>query len=244
MDRKRNLVAACARRSPEGIVLHVFQLALLLSVLALAAGFGLAAVGRDRPRLRLVVEGFMLGVVPTLIFGRIVPRLWNRVDVLGLSLMATGYATVWLLERSAERTKIQSPVIVAALGVHSLIDGASLAVAERLQLGKASALLVGALVMHRVPEGLVAGALLIPRRGLKFAAAGTGVLAAMMLAGAMASREVFQHVDGPSLAALVAFGMGALLCAVLHGHARLRERPALVSALLGAALALAVPETS
>ena len=119
-----------------------------------------------------------------------------------------------------------------------------MAVAQRLQPGRASGVLMAALVVHRLPEGLVVGALLIPRQGLKVAAASAGILAVMMLVGAAGGHALLQHADGWSLNLAVAGGIGALLRAVLHGHAssRLRTTPGVLSALIGAALALAVPE--
>jgi len=150
----------------------------------------------------------------------------------------------WFVERAAEHQNLQAHVVVTVLAIHSLLDGASLAVAQRLQIGRASSVLMAALVIHRLPEGLVVGALIIPRHGLKVAATCAAILAIMMLAGAAGGRALLQHADGRTLNLAVAGGMGALLRAVLHGHAssRLRTTPGILSALLGAALALAVPE--
>jgi len=219
-------------------------MALVLSVLALAAGLGLVVAGRDRPVLRIAIDGFILGVVPTLIAVHIVPHLWNELGVVALGLVAMGYGTFWLIERAAEQQTIHARVVVSVLALHSLLDGASLAVAQRLESGRASAVLIAALVSHRLPEGIVIGGLLIPRHGLKAAAIGAAILATMTLAGAAGGRELLQRVDGCSLNLAVGVGMGALLRAVLHGHgsSRLRAIPGLLSALFGAAMALAAPE--
>jgi len=75
----------------------LFAFALILSVLALAAGLGLAAIGKDRVGLRLAVDGFILGVVPTLIAVRVVPHLWGRLGVWAVGLVAIGYGSFWLL---------------------------------------------------------------------------------------------------------------------------------------------------
>jgi hypothetical protein len=222
----------------------VLASALLLSVLALAAGLGLAALGRDRAGLRLAVDGFILGVVPTLIAVRVVPHLWGRLGMWAVGLVVIGYGSFWLMERAAHKQRLRAHVVVAVLALHSLLDGASLAVAQRLELGRASAILMAALVIHRLPEGLVVGGLLIPSHGLKVAAGGAAILALMTLAGAAGGSELLGHVDGRSLAFAVAGGMGALLRAVLHGPAptRLRATPGALSALLGAALAVVAPE--
>jgi zinc transporter ZupT len=218
--------------------------ALVLSVFALAGGLGLVVAGRDRPRLLLVINGFLLGAVPTLILVHVLPNLWDQLGAVALGLVAMGYGMLWLLERAAERQRLGARVVVTVLALHSMLDGASLAVAERLHLGRASAMLIAALVIHRLPEGLVVGTLLIPSRGVKVATTAAAVLAVMTLAGAAGGREVLQHANGSSLNFAVACGMGALLRAVLHSHAssRLQATPGVLGALFGVALALAVPE--
>src|SRR5579863_4761970 len=123
-------------------------MALVLSVLALAAGLGFVVAGRDRPVLRLAIDGFIVGVVPTLIAVHILPHLWNRLGVVTLGLLVVGYGAFWLIEQAAEQQRIHAHVVVSLLALHSLLDGASLAVAQRLEMGRASAILIAALVLH------------------------------------------------------------------------------------------------
>lgn len=222
----------------------MFASAVVLSVLALAAGFGLVVVGRERPTLCLGIDGFILGVVPTLLAARMLPQLWGRLGSAAVAFVAMGYGIFWLMEQAAEHQRLRARVVVAVLALHSLVDGASLAVAERLELGGSSAVLMAALVIHRLPEGLVVGALLIPRHGIRIAAACATLLAVMTIAGAAGGAEFLQQADGRSLSLAIAGGMGALLRAILHRHTSspLRSAPGVLSALLGASLALAVPE--
>jgi zinc transporter ZupT len=223
---------------------RLFASALLLSVLALASGLALVVAGQDRPRLRLAVDGFILGIVPTLVAARVLPHLWVELRAASVAFVAMGYGIFWLIESVAEHQRLRARVVVTVLALHSLLDGASLAVAQRLQLGRASAVLMTALVIHRLPEGLVVGALLVPRHGIKVAVAGATLLAVMTVAGAVGGVELLQQASGWWLSLAVAGGMGALLRAVLHRHTSspLRAGPGALSALLGAALALAVPE--
>jgi zinc transporter ZupT len=220
----------------------VFALALVLSVFALAAGLGLVVAGRDRPRVRLAIDGFVLGVVPTLVLAHVLPHLWVELGAAAPGLMATGYVTLWLLERVVERQSLRARVVLPVLLFHSLLDGASLAVAERLP-PRPSAILLAALVVHRLPEAMLLGGLLAPRYGLRTAAAGTAVLAIATLAGAVGGHELLRHADRRLLELAVAMSMGALLRVVLHGHApaRLRSASSALSALLGAGLALGIP---
>jgi zinc transporter ZupT len=224
-------------------VFHLFAFALVLSVLTLATGLGLVVAGRDRPRLRLAVDGFILGVLPTLLAVHVLPHLCDQLGVVALPVVAVGYGAFWLAERAAERQALRARVVVTVLAIHSLLDGASLGMARGLGLGRASGVFMAALVVHRLPEGLVLGALLIPRYGLRAAAGTAAVLAGLTLAGAAAGSELLQHANRWSLNLAVALGMGALMRAVLHGHAspRLRAIPGVLGALLGATLALSVP---
>ena len=217
---------------------------LVLSVLALAAGLGLVVAGRDRPLLRLSIDGFLVGVIPTLVVVHVLPHLWSRLGVEAVCVGALGYGAFWLMERAAERQRLRVRVVVSVLALHALVDGASLAVAQRLDVERASAILIAALVLHRLPEGLLIGALLLPLYGLRTAAACAAVLAFMTLAGAAAGGEILQHTDTRWLNLAMAGGMGALLRAVLHGNAasRLRAVPALLSAVVGAVVAIVVPE--
>lgn len=218
--------------------------ALVLSVLALAAGLGLVVVGRDRPLLRHCIDGFIAGVIPTLIVVHVLPHLWSHVGVMALGPLAIGYGTFWLMEQTVERQRMRARVVVGVLSLHSLLDGASLAMTKRLELGPASSILIAALIMHRLPEGLVIGSLLMPRHGLRTAVAGAAVLALMTLAGAAAGGGILQHTNTSWFNLAVAAGMGSLLRAVLHDHksSEVGATPVLLSAVLGAALALAVPE--
>jgi zinc transporter ZupT len=212
-------------------------------VLALAGGVALVALGQDRPRLRVGIDGFILGVIPTLLLVRVLPHLWAQLGMRALAFGTAGYGTFWLLERVAERQRLRARIVVTVLALHSLLDGGSLAVAP-LQGEGVSLVLMGALVVHRLPEGVMVGALLMPRHGLRVAAFAAAVLAAATLTGAAAGTAIMRRVDGAPLDLFVAAGMGALLRAVLHGHPslRLRTTPAFLSALLGAVVALAVPE--
>lgn len=218
---------------------------LLLSVAALAAGFLLFASRRDVGPLGFAVDGFALGAVPTLLAVDIVPHLWVRFGAFAPCLIAVGYVLVGLSERALESKGLRARVVLGVLALHSLIDGASLAFARKLPSGRAGAVLAAAVVVHRLPEGFVVGALFAPRQGLRVAAAGAGVLALATVAGGLGGRELLDGADASVAQFAVALAMGALLRAVLHGH-EARSRPRLaaraIGAVLGAALALSLPD--
>jgi zinc transporter ZupT len=220
--------------------------ALLFSVVSLAAGFALSASRHDAGPMRLALDGLALGAVPTALALEVVPHLWGRLGVLAPCSIAAGYILYWFSERAAEGEGLAEPIVLAMLALHSSIDGASLAVAQRLSSGRAGAVLAAAVVVHRLPEGVVVGGLLVPRHGLRVAAAGAGILALATVAGGLTGRSLLERADTSLVQVASGLAMGALLKAVSHGH-RACDRSRLVTravgAGLGVALALSFPDS-
>ncbi len=219
--------------------------ALLLSVVALAAGFAVSASRRDVGPMRLALDGLALGAVPTALVLDVVPHLWGRLGALAPCSIAAGYVLFWLSEHAAERKGLGEPIVLAMLALHSSVDGASLAVAQRLGAGRAGAVLAAAVVVHRLPEGLVVGGLLVPRHGVRVAAVGAGVLALATVAGGLGGRSLLERADSSVVQVASGLAMGALLNAVLHGHGasgRSRFAARTVGAVVAAALALSFPD--
>ena len=97
--------AACRSQEPEG---YVFALAVVLSILVLAAGTTLVAAGRasEARLVNLAVRAFTLVVAPTAVLIGIVPHLYEELGALGPALVAAGFALLWLAEhRRAPRRR-------------------------------------------------------------------------------------------------------------------------------------------
>src|SRR3954452_5570483 len=135
----------------------MFGIALALSLAGLALGPALVALGRKQALVFAVIEGLTLGLVPALLLLRLLPHLYEEAGPAAILLMAVGYAGFWLIERRSHGAgaHLRQSVIVPAMAVHSLLDGSSLALAFAAGSGPTSALLAGALVLHRFPEGLL-----------------------------------------------------------------------------------------
>jgi uncharacterized protein len=195
----------------------LFILAVALSVLALAMGPMLVGFGRGHAFVDGVVHVFTLVVAPTIVIAAILPHLYEELGALGPALVAVGYCAFWLSERHGEHVAhIAASILMPALTVHSLVDGASLALALRSAAGIAPPLLALALVVHRLPEGLFIGKALLPRIGALGTAGCVCLLAIATVTGAAMGGQALSRLNHDVLHAIVAAGIGAILRSLLH----------------------------
>jgi hypothetical protein len=209
--------AARAKTSQRGysrVLLFLFAIA--SSILALAMGPLLVGFGRGKSVDR-AVRIVTVVVAPAIVAVGILPHLYEALGPLGPALVAAGYAALWLSERHGEHTAhVAASMVVPALTVHSLVDGASLTVALQSAVGVAPPLLALALAVHRVPEGLFVGRALLPRLGVLGTAGCVGLLSLATVAGAAAGSQALGRMNERMLHAIVAIGIGAILRALLH----------------------------
>ncbi len=228
----------------------MLALAVALSIAGLAVGPALVALGRGRAVPSAAIEGLTLGVVPALILLRVLPHLYDSLGPWALVATATGYLVLWLADRRGHRAgaRIGQAVIVPALALHALTDGAGLAVAvAAMTRGAPSGLLLGAvLLLHRLPEGLFVTTTLLPIVGWRSTLLRLGLVALATLTGALLGSALLATVPDALFDAVVALGLGAMLRLALHTHAPLpTERASRAASALafagGIVLALAVP---
>ncbi len=199
----------------------MLTLAVVLSVLVLAAGTALVAAGRaSQARLiNVAVRAFTLVVAPAAVLTGIVPHLYEELGALGPALVAAGFALLWLAEhRGGHLADVTTALVVPTLALHSLFDGASLSLVLGSAPGPASPLLALTLVAHRLPEGLFIGHTLLPRVGARSTGATVALLAAATVGGSVLGREAFGHLGGKVVSGVVATGVGVVLRALLHRH--------------------------
>ncbi len=226
-------------------------LVLALSVAGLAVGPLLYAGGRGRAPAMTALDGLTLGLVPPLVVLRLVPHLYDEIGNLAPLLLAAGYGFVWLVERrghGARGARLASAVVVSALVAHALGDGAALAVALRSteRAGDGGAVFALALLLHRLPEGLVLTRVLVPTLGWAATLGRLALMAGATLAGAIAGQAALEALPEGPVEGLVAFGLGALLRWVTHAHGpapagRASRAASGVAFAGGLALALALP---
>ncbi len=202
----------------------MFALAVVLSILVLAAGTSLVAAGRasEARLVNAAVRAFTLVVAPAAVLIGIVPHLYEELGALGPALVAAGFALLWLAEHRRHLAGVTTALVVPTLALHSLFDGASLSLVLGSARGPASPLLALTLVAHRLPEGLFIGHTLLPRVGKRSTGATVVLLAAATVAGSVLGREAFGHLGGKVVSGVVATGVGVVLRALLHRHSSTR----------------------
>jgi uncharacterized protein len=167
----------------------MFRLA--LSILALAVGPLVYRAARANPRLLRVLDAAVVLFVTTLVVLELGPHLWNDSDVLVIVVAATlGLFGPTLIEHVLHRTDFHrienwthaATLTLAVAGVltHAMLDGAALTdIMNRTDTGD---WLSTAVILHRIPVGLLLWWLLSPTLG---AATAAGALTALAVATAM-----------------------------------------------------------
>jgi len=233
---------------------------LAVSVAGLFAGPALAALGRARGAGALAAattSGLALGLVPIVVAMHLLPHAAASLGWPALALATGGFALLFLIDRISHRggkkgaggLGLAQSVVLPALALHALTDGATLAAALAASGrggGAVDSSLALALIVHRLPEGLFLATVFLPHVGLRGVLARVGLLAAATIVGALAGQSLLAHVPEAVVDGVVAFGLGALLHVVLHEHGSAPrstgERAAMgVGFAGGAALALGMP---
>lgn len=228
----------------------MFALALVLSVVGLALGPALVAAGRGRALVTAAVEGLTLGVVPLLVVVRLIPHVMEELGPIALGVVAAGYGGLWLIDRRQHELgdRVGMAVLIPTLAAHAIADGAGLGIAfaASREQGAAGMLIGLAIVVHRMPEGLLIATRFVPVVGWTRTLLWLAFLAGATVVGALAGDALLTLVPDALFDGIVAVGLGAMLRMVVHAHGphtRTRGAKAAsgVAFLVGAAGALAIP---
>jgi zinc transporter ZupT len=151
---------------------------LLAWVLAVAGGGLSALVGFSHARLCALISlaaGTLLGVTAF----SILPEAWETMKWWELALaLGSGYAVFFFIskyvyhvcpacaashfdEATTHRFSEIASVLIIALAVHSTMDGVALAAGHETRSGRMDLTMLLAVCVHKVPEGLALGALLV-----------------------------------------------------------------------------------
>ena len=186
------------------------------SLLAPVAGALLYRWLHDRPGAARLVDGFMVVAVPALIAWQVIPHAWARHGVWAIMVFGLGVAAPALLERISGKLAPHADRLALLAGMsglclHAFLEGAAL-------VSKA-ARVAPAVILHRIPVGLMTWWLLRPRHGFRGASLGIGALLAATVAGyAVGARFL---ADGRGDTELYqAFVGGSLLHVVFHQSRR------------------------
>jgi zinc transporter ZupT len=188
----------------------VFEVALSLSIAGLLLGPVLTAWARGHRAALTTIDSAMLGVVLPLLLLRLIPHLIDEIGAMAIAAVAVGYTAFMAVaaRAHARASRLGAAILLPVLAIHSFLDGTALAVAFERGVTSATGWTLGAaLVLHRIPEGLVLASALIPAVGLGGTMLRVSLLAALTVVGALAGRELLAHAPDRALHGVVAVGI-------------------------------------
>ena len=175
----------------------MFGVALAMSVAGLMLGPAVTSWAHRRPGWLTALDAVVLGGVLPIVLFRLVPHLVDEVGVAAIVGVAGGYGAFAAIEGLSHRGAAQlgTAILLPALAIHSFLDGTALAIAF-LDGGSdaAGATLGFALVIHRIPEGMVIALALVPTLGVRATLLRVGALGATTVLGALVGRELLAHL--------------------------------------------------
>lgn len=171
----------------------------------------------ERPEAVRVVDGFVYVAVPLLVGWQVLPYAWEERSVLVIFALGLGFLVPTGMERlshALERHTDHVALVVGMSGVlvHALLEGAGFAPRS----GTVPVPFALAVVVHRIPVGLVVWWLIRPRYGWLAASAGVALLILSTLAGYVIGMEVLADMHGPGVELYQAFVSGSLVHVVFH----------------------------
>lgn len=181
------------------------------------AGPLLYALLHDRPAAVRVVDGFVYLAVPLLVAWQVLPHAWEERTALPLIAVAVGFVVPAALERLSHALERHTDQVALAVGlsgllVHGVLEGAAFAPVD----GRVPVAFALAVVLHRIPVGLVVWWLVRPRYGGLAAAVAIGLVVGTTLAGYTVGMEVMGGVERVGVDTYQAFVSGSLVHVVFH----------------------------
>lgn len=173
------------------------------------------------PRERVVhwVDAFVYLAVPVLIAVQVVPVAWEEWSVLPLVLVVAGALIPVGMERASRLLEHRTDAVALIVGLsglvlHALLEGGAFAPGSGG--GAVDPLFATAVILHRVPVGLVIWWLIRPRYGQPLAALGVASVVLSTLAGYGLGAELFGGTHPHEFELYQAFVSGSLLHVVFH----------------------------
>lgn len=208
-------------------------LALLLAVVLAGAAAGIWLSGRRKSPASLVPlsGGVLVGVSLFWMLPEVSGRLgWTS----AASALAGGAALLWGIDRfvypvcpvcshshdhagCAARFHGFAAPLILTVGIHSFLDGVSIAVAQAASAGSVGRAVLWGLALHKIPEGLALGIMLRASLRSRAGALG-GALAAQapMVAGGWIEAWVAPGLSGSRIMVLLALAGGSFFFLGVH----------------------------
>ncbi len=190
---------------------------LIAAVLAPILGPLLYRVLHEHPKAVRLVDGFVYAAVPLLVAWQVLPHAWEERSILSIALLGAGFVLPTAMERvshALEHHTDNMALIVGLSGLvtHALLEGAALVPGA----GAVATPFALAVILHRIPVGLVIWWLIRPRFGALAAAGGVGAVVLGTLAGYGVGMEFVGGPQGPGVELYQAFVSGSLVHVVFH----------------------------
>lgn len=159
----------------------------------------------------------MYFAVPALVALQVIPQAVEERSPVILLLVAAGAIVPSLFERASrllERYTDDLAILVGMSGLllHEIVEGAAFAPLNSL----VDPAFGWAVILHRIPAGLVVWWLVRPRHGIPLAAVAVGSLVVATLAGFLVGNELLGPVHGSGIERYQAFVSGTLLHVIFH----------------------------
>jgi hypothetical protein len=223
---------------------------LVLSILGLFVGLGIAGLGARVPRWFQLLDGFVLVSVGGLVLLHLAPASVVAGGWWAAGALLVGLAIPIVAERVGRPSAVVAPLAVAGVLVHAFLDGGALTLADHghghghgHELGHGELLAI-AVILHRLPIGAALGTVVAPRAGLRTAVGLACAIAVATVGGFVFGDAALHGAPGEVLGGFQGLVAGALLHVVVEHGARVGEpgdrRAAGVGALLGGVALYAV----
>lgn len=190
---------------------------LIASLVAPAAGPLLYGLLHDHPGAVRLVDGFVYLAVPVLVVLQLFPFAWAGRGWLVVLAVSFGFSLPSLLEGASRALRRHTDAVALFVGLsglvlHASLEGAAL-VPSRAGVGVPITL---AIIVHRVPVGLVIWWLVRPSYGPVLAAIAVGAVLGGTVLGYAFGLEVLGEVPEAGTELYQAFVSGSLVHVVFH----------------------------
>lgn len=190
----------------------------LIAILAAPAlGPVLYHLLHERPSAVRVVDGLVYMLVPVLVAWQVFPNAWVEQSVLPVILLGIGFLLPAAVERASHAIEHHTDNVALIVGLSGLVLHASLeGAALGPDRGTVATPFALAVILHRIPVGLVIWWLIRPRFGWVAAAAGVGSIVLGTISGYGVGVELLGGTHGPGVRLYQAFVSGSLVHVVFH----------------------------
>ncbi len=194
---------------------------LIAAVAAPVLGPVLYRLLHPHPRAVGLVDGFVYLAVPVLVAWQVLPHAWAEGSPMPLVVVTAGFILPALVERAshalAEQTDNLALVVgISGLALHATLEGAALGPGSGGSTASGGDAFALAVILHRIPVGLVIWWLIRPRFGQGAAALGVASLMVATLAGWVLGHEILEGMHSGGAELFQIFVSGSLVHVVYH----------------------------